>query len=251
MNKCLNCGKDVNNKYCNTSCQNVYRGKMNKLKPIKTNELVCIKCGESYVTDKKYKKNYCSIKCSKTRNFTTETKNKISNTLKEKNIKVNNSTCQCCGKNYYVRPSKINTTKYCSRECCNNSKNYKEMASKGGLASAKIQSEIKRSKNEIYFSELCIKHFKNVKTNENLFNGWDADVIIEDIKCAVLWNGKWHYEKITKKHSVLQVQNRDEIKIKEIVNCGYQPYIIKDMGKYKRKFVEEQFRSFLNYITTI
>ena len=40
---------------------------------------------------------------------------------------------------------------------------------------------------------------KNVKHNEAIFNGWDADVIIEDIKLAVLWNGKWHYEKDNKK----------------------------------------------------
>lgn len=25
MNKCLNCGKDVQNKYCNVSCQNSHR----------------------------------------------------------------------------------------------------------------------------------------------------------------------------------------------------------------------------------
>lgn len=38
-----------------------------------------------------------------------------------------------------------------------------------------------------------------------MFNGWDADIIIEDLKIAILWNGKWHYEKITEKHSVSQV----------------------------------------------
>lgn len=84
--------------------------------------------------------------------------------------------------------------------------------------------------------------------NEQKFNGWDADVIIEDLKIAVLWNGKWHYEKITQKHSVKQVQNRDNIKIKEIIKCGYIPYIIKDMGKYKKSFVEEEFEKFLNYL---
>ena len=52
-------------------------------------------------------------------------------------------------------------------------------------------------------------------------------------------------QKITKKHSVSQVQNRDEIKINEIINCGYTPYIIKDMGRYNPIFVNEEFEKFL------
>jgi len=110
-----------------------------------------------------------------------------------------------------------------------------------GRNSIKVQVESRRSKNEIYFSELCKKQFKTVLTNEPMFNDWDADVILPDYKLAILWNGKWHYEKITKKHSVKQVQNRDNIKIEEIKKMGYTPYIIKDMGKYNPKFVEEQF----------
>lgn len=35
--------------------------------------------------------------------------------------------------------------------------------------------------------------------------------------------------------------NRDKIKINEIIKCGYKPYIIKDLGKYNRVFVEEEF----------
>jgi hypothetical protein len=106
----------------------------------------------------------------------------------------------------------------------------------------------KRSKNEILFSELCLGEFKNVILNENIFNGWDADIILLDIKTAVLWNGKWHYEKITENHSVKQVQNRDKIKIKEIIKAGYVPYIIKDMGSYDEEFVNCQFEKFLKYI---
>ena len=84
-----------------------------------------------------------------------------------------------------------------------------------------------------------------IKTNESIFEGWDADVIIEDLKIAILWNGKWHYEKITKKHSVEQVQIRDRIKIDEILKSGFKPYIIKDMGKYDVNFVEKEFKKFL------
>ena len=56
---------------------------------------------------------------------------------------------------------------------------------KGGQISARNQS--KRSKNEIYFSELCIGYFgkENVSTNEIYFDGWDAEVIIHYKKLAI------------------------------------------------------------------
>ena len=84
--------------------------------------------------------------------------------------------------------------------------------------------------------------------NEPIFNGWDADVILPIQKIAILWNGKWHYEKITKKHSVQQVQNRDKIKLDEIKNLGYDSYIIKDLGSFDKKFVEDEFRNFQKWL---
>jgi hypothetical protein len=63
-----------------------------------------------------------------------------------------------------------------------------------------------------------------------------------------MWNGKWHYEKITKNHSLKQVRNRDFIKIKEIKKMGYEPYIIKDMGSYNPEFVEKEFEKLKKYI---
>jgi hypothetical protein len=81
-----------------------------------------------------------------------------------------------------------------------------------------------------------------------MFNGWDADIIIPILKIAILWNGKWHYEKLMKEHSLEQVQNRDIIKIKEIKKLGFTPYIIKDMGRYNKNFVEKEFQKFLGGI---
>ena len=231
----------------------------------------------------KYRKN-CSSKCSNSRNITEEHKTKTSITLLNKNSrKVLNIQCKGCNNTFSSNIEKKFCGKYCisknsckvfyikckgcdktftsnkEKKFCNINcvrKHYKdsglfsEWGKKGGLKSTQIQSETRRSKNEIYFFELCSNYFKNVENNKNIFNGWDADVIIHDIKVAVLWNGKWHYEKITHKHSVKQVQNRDRIKISEIINYGYNPYIIKDMGKYNKKFVESQFIIFIeNYKT--
>ena len=114
-----------------------------------------------------------------------------------------------------------------------------------GKKSAQVQSEKRRSKNEIEFCKLWEEHFHNVEHNKAIFNGWDADVIIHDIKYAILWNGKWHYEQIMPGTSLKQIQNRDSIKIKEILKMNYVPYVIKDLGKHKSDFVQEKFNEFI------
>jgi len=140
---------------------------------------------------------------------------------------------------------------YCSRECVRKHKpisgriSPEQLSSNGRKAAS---SQQRRSKNEIYFGELCSKQFDNILYNEIIFNGWDADIILPDLKIAILWNGAWHYKKITEKHSLEQVQNRDRSKINEIKKAGYTPYIICDMGKFKKSFVEEQFKLFIDSI---
>ena len=84
--------------------------------------------------------------------------------------------CKDCG-------IEIDTGNYCIS--CRN-KRYHARNVNAGRASAKVQNENRRSKNEIYFCELCENYFNNVKHNEPIFNGWDADVIITDYKLAIL-----------------------------------------------------------------
>lgn len=156
------------------------------------------------------------------------------------------ANCKYCNKEFHP---KTRNGMFCTRQCHityqRTNEQYKlecrSRGSKGGKISA--QSQQRRSKNEIYFAELCETQY-DILTNEPIFNGWDADVIIPDLKIAVLWNGVWHYKKITQKHSLKQVQNRDKIKHNEIVKYGYIPYIIKDLGCHKKKFVEEEFQKF-------
>lgn len=192
---------------------------------------------------------FCNVACA--RSFSTkanrkEINKKVSESLRGTGHKKVKIICPICKKIFRVNWNKRHQVT-CSRKCNIQNRlkttNIRESFRLGGLKSA--QNQVKRSKNEIYFYELCKQKFKDVKHNENIFNGWDADVIIEDNKIAVLWNGKWQYEKITKKHSVKQVQNRDKIKIKEIKKCGYIPYIIKDMGKHNMNFVEKEFNKFM------
>lgn len=193
----------------------------------------------------KKEKYYCSRSCANKREHTEETKNKISYSIldKFKDKQPIIKKCIFCEKEFQLKKSKKQIL--CSRSCVTSQNNkILGIASIAGKRSAEVQGETRRSKNEKYFAELCNSYFVNVETNKPIFNGWDADVIIHDIKTAVLWNGNWHFKKITKKHSVKQVQNRDEIKKGEIIKFGYIPFVIEDRGKFNKTFVEEKFEQF-------
>lgn len=269
---------------CQNKFQNVDKlnGKFGLFKDFKVK---CEKCGHEFVVNEREKlfpqkeKYYCSRTCANSRMWSDDDKlnkrnknkgkkltqehiDKISGKnngnykhgkcckgfVKEKTKRAINKSlktiiliCKECNESFIV-PYAKRKRQFCSIHC---SSVYKGKI--GGKKSVSSQAFCKRSKNEIYFAELCEKYFNDVLTNKALFNGWDADAIIQDVKAAVLWNGKWHYEKITKNHSVEQVQNRDCIKIKEIIKSGYIPYVIKDMGKYNRAFVEKEFEKFYKY----
>ena len=220
MNECKNCGKLTKSKFCSKSCAATYNNKQRKPR----SEESIQKTKDSLILYYSQNKSY--------------------------------RICKVCGKKYVYNQG-INTKLVCSKECSKYlrdhrneflSKETKLKLSEAGRKSASVQGESRRSKNEKYFCELCEKYFKRVTHNECIFNGWDADIIIHDIKFAILWNGPWHYKKIKSNSSLSQIQNRDNIKVKEIVQFGYTPYIIKDMGKFNRQFVEEEFETFKKYI---
>lgn len=257
MNKCLYCGENVKNKYCNVSCQNKHQGSLRankKYGQFKKFKVTCEKCENDFIVEEREKlfpqkeKYYCSKNCANSRNWSDKDKKKKSESLTGKEI-IERITISCkeCGK--LMRIPISNNRVFCSRSCTTKWYNKNtDRCRRAGLKSCEKQKYNRRSKNEIYFSELCKNEFNDVKINEQIFNGWDADIIIHDIKYAVLWNGVWHYKKITKKHSVEQVQNRDKIKIDEIKKSGYKPYIIKDMGSYDKLFVENEFENFKDFL---
>lgn len=93
--------------------------------------------------------------------------------------------------------------------------------SNAGKKSASIR--ITRSADEIALYTLCNDHYMLVSHNTPMFNGWDADIIIHDTKTAILWNGPWHYKEMPGlTHSLVQVSNRDAIKIHEIEKAGWK-----------------------------
>jgi hypothetical protein len=256
------------------NCKNCEQKNAVKYSQYSTGEFCCKECARAYST--KNKRQEINKKVSKTLKNRIVSPEKVVRLFGDKNGRYNKNIskeereirknkpprikkedvtnlCKSCNRNFIV-PYKQRKQVCCSKSCSmkerhktiDNNPDYLKRCSEWGKKSSESQN--KRSKNEIYFGELCKEKFKTVKFNESMFNGWDADVIIEDLKVAILWNGKWHYEKITKLHSVKQVQNRDKIKIKEILNSGYVPYIIKDMGKQNKIFVEKEFKKFIDNI---
>ena len=161
-------------------------------------------------------------------------------------VKIKPVICRICSKEFRPRMSSLT---FCSMVCSKineQSDMYKQRAKIYGQIGGKISAtkQSKRSKNEVYFSELCENYFE-ITTNEPYFDGWDADVIIHDKKLAILWNGAWHYKQISKTQSLKQVQARDKVKTAIIEKYGYTPYVIKDMGKHNKAFVEQEFEIFL------
>ena len=237
--------------------------KLEDEKTRKPRKFICKKCENEFfinLTDNEYEfilshpnsknvKKTCSKKCAHSRNNTKATKLKRSLSLKrfwQTNL---SSRRRCKNCKNPINKSSLSRT-YCSIECKEewykkNQKSIKLKLSNAGKKSASIKN--KRSKNEMYFCELCEKEFKNVGHNEPIFNGWDADVLLYDIRVAILWNGKWHYETVFEKQksSLKQIQNRDKIKEKEILAAGWKLYIIKDMGGYDPIFVEQEFKKFM------
>lgn len=215
----------------------------NKSRKRKEYNFIC-KCGKIYsifstpdnIKKSKYKK-FCSRTCANSRNHSESSKNKISKTL-SKGIKLYQKICKECDNEFETRRKQ---QIYCSRKCSTPFKNP-EIGKMAGRKSVVAQN--RRSKNEIAFFEMCKSKFNKVLSNEPIFNGWDADIIIEDIKVAILWNGVWHYKKISEGHSIKQVRNRDKIKIEEIKKCGYVPYVIKDLGKFDSEKVESEWQLF-------
>lgn len=222
---------------------------------------VCPQCGAEFQnkTSGKEHKTYCGQKCAnaalaKTRNqleinakikiATQQAMDKIAEIngpRKKPDVTVK---CETCKREFSVAWSLREKRKFCSRSCSGVAIGKKYGSIIGRLSAQKM---VKRSKNEILFSELCAEKWA-VTCNEAMFDGWDADVVIADLKVAVLWNGAWHYkDKIRKGHSLLQVQTRDKIKLDVIERHGFQSYVIKDMGRHNPAFVQEEFKKFVEW----
>ena len=133
-------------------------------------KFLCQKCNKEYelsltlkqYEDNNFKKN-CSASCANGRSHSEKSKRKISEKLFGRikfiigqKSEVVYTNCEECGK---LIASK-NGNKFCSKSC---------LGKVAGRASANLIT--KRSKNEVYFADLCKSYYKDVLTNEQIFNG--------------------------------------------------------------------------------
>jgi len=217
----------------------------------------CPECGNSFPNKSggKESKTWCGQKCAnaaqakvrdqssinkKIAEATSESRKAHANKIGHGDVTL---SCANCNKSFTVAWAKRDSS-FCSRSCVGQNWGKKHGSAAGKLSAQKM---VKRSKNEILFAELCAEKW-TVVCNEPMFDGWDADVVIPDLKVAVLWNGIWHLkEGIRPGHSLLQVQTRDAIKLKVIEKHGYKSYVVEDMGKHNPKFVKEEFEKFVEW----
>jgi len=193
------------NFYCSNRCSAKYT---NRNKEIKYIEKVCEGCGKTFkMRDNKRGRvrRFCSRKCADKNRHTEEVREKLSNSAKKiqgvegidyevkisasgrkRIIRLGINKCIVCGKVFYGKRNK----KTCSEKCLK--KKNKKSARKAGKISAAKQ--VRRSKAEIELFDLLSRDY-DCAHNEPIFNGWDADIIIHELRLAILWNGAWHYQK--------------------------------------------------------
>lgn len=210
----------------------------------------CERCGK-IMTEYFGSGRFCSKACANAHDYSDETRKKIGISLSNSDKNYSKLLKKYNEEVYYKNPNKcivcgniLEYNKRSSKTCC------KECYIRYDREIQKRINPVKRSKNEILFCNLCEEFFgkENILNNEKLFNGWDADIIIPKLKIAILWNGPWHYIKVTEKHNLEQVINRDKIKLNEIKKNNYIPYIIKDMGSENFEKVKLEFGLFLDYL---
>ena len=245
--KCLQCGKGLpyekktGYKFCGHVCS-AKHSNIHGIRPStkgKTKTLKCNICGidcsvsiHSPIED---------VKCHECRQKIHDIYLKNNPTITVKQLKNNieeiTTECTICGKTFYKL--KKNKRKTCSNSCSI------ALINEATKNPTKFRTYIsRRSKNEIHFAELCKTFYKDVLTNKPIFNGWDTDVILPHEKIAILWNGIWHHKKMKVEHSLELTQSNDKIRIQEITDVGFIPYIIDDFGGEDPKFVLEKFEEF-------
>lgn len=258
--ECCNKPIDLDNiygsgRFCNISCKNKFISKKQKPKERKRKEVICKNCGKTFLTTIGSKKIFCSFECSshfsgnKSRKHSKETKERISKSMNifwsnhiiEKPIvEKPKRYCETCGKEICF----TNKTNFCKEhyKVSFSPETLLKLRESGQKVAAKRQN---RSYNEIRFCNLLKEHYDNIINNERFFNGWDADIILPDLKVAILWNGPWHYKDIF--GQLKQIQNRDKIKYSEIVKAGYMPYIIVDFTSKNEEKCQKEFKRFLEF----
>jgi len=203
-------------KFCNRSCAAKHNNQ-NRLQSNLTRKT-------NFVYQKGLTKEACCIICQANIKIGKNYSAKKAKCVDCKITKTKIMMCKCCSKEFNTSAIR----KCCSVECS------KRLKQRGGSLGGKISASkiVKRSRDEIKLYSFCKNYFNSVRHNEIISDGWDADIIIDDYKLAILWNGPWHYKQLSlKNHSLAQVQNRDKIKTDVLTSAGWKVLFFND-NKY-------------------
>lgn len=218
-------------------------------------KIECKTCKEIYnQTFSLYSRGHRHQKCSNSIMNTESSLNALR--IKYQNkifIKDTTRICEWCKNEYNPKTS---IQRFCSQKCShsflNKDKDVNFLRSQKGGNNSMLTLN-RRSKAEIYFSELCIEYFSKpaITCNEQFFidkNGgkWDADIILHHLKIAILYNGIFHYKKVYKHQKLERMIAKDRLKEKIIIDNGYTYYTVKDLGGFNKKFVETEFDLFIH-----
>lgn len=229
--------------YCNKECNYKYHNNNRKKYLGK-----CKHCNIDFKSAHR-EQIYCSLVCSNSK-FDSEKYREMGKNGSAKKyegkilLKNTIRICLYCKKEYHPKRSE---QKYCGKVC---SRDHNIILMKNGTIKMNTNN---RGLAENHFSELCIKYFgkDDILCNEKIFKDkneglWDADIVIKSLKLAVLYDGIFHHIQVKKEHKLKQIQSRDKLKRKIILDNGYSYYTIIDKGKFNKEFVEEQFNLFLH-----
>lgn len=160
-------------------------------------------------------------------------------------VTLHKNECEQCGIVFY---DKSKNRIFCSKKCVNINFEINEKYNKHSKNLKQYSTN--RSKNEIFFSDLCKNKWgrEYVKYNEPIFDGFDADIVIEKLKLAIEWNGIWHYKKIRKGQKFNNTRARDIIKAKRIRSHNYDLIIFKDLGNANHTKIQKSFKKLLNIL---
>lgn len=269
IEKCISARSKGHDSYINKQ----KLAKSDQLKIWLSEQHTCEHCGKA-MTEKYGSGRFCCRACANSRKHSEETKQKIGLSvkkfylLKPKKLSIHIKNNKFIKPKYKCKINKVNIhiMEYNKNpnkcKICDKPLDYKRRFNKtcgSEVCYVEWQREVHkqftpkaRSKNEILFCNLCEDYFgkDDVLHNVKLFDGWDADIIIDKYKIAILWNGIWHYKKIAPNQRFEQIQNRDKLKLKAILKYNYVPYIIQDLGQYDVEKVNIEFEKLINFINT-
>ncbi len=173
--------------------------------------------------------------------------------------------CKRCG-SVIANSGPSGRRKYCGFKCSNahhdfvamghategikrkhvDSDHYRNIGLIGGIASAKKQAVMNRSKGENFLAVLLRRAGLNVRQSVwDLVDGYEIDIFLPDRNVAISYNGPVHYKPIYGEKRLRQVRSRDRYRSRKLKELGVRHIIIKEFRRFRESISQEHFSTVL------